>query len=103
MTELAAASSRGVAVFKNPPNPEAAKIFVNWILSREGQRAFVREWGRYNETGAVSMRKDVEPHPEHKLDLPDFANPQRYVWVATEAGVKEVDNVVKIYKASLGK
>jgi iron(III) transport system substrate-binding protein len=103
MTQLAAASSRGLAVFKNAPNPEAAKIFVNWVLSKEGQEAFVREWGKYNETGAVSMRKDVEPHPEHKTDLPDFAKPESYVWVATESGAKDIEAVVSIFKAAVGK
>jgi ABC-type Fe3+ transport system substrate-binding protein len=103
MAQLAAASSRGLAVFKNAPSPEAAKVFVNWVLSKEGQEAFVREWGKYNETGAVSMRKDVEPHPEHKSDLPDFANAQRYVWVATDDGAKDIDAVVSIFKAAVGK
>jgi len=103
MQQLAAASSRGLAVFKNAPNPEAAKIFVNWVLSKEGQEAFVREWAKYNETGAVSMRKDVEPHPDHKSDLPDFNDARRYVWVATEDGAKDIAAVVKIFKAAVGK
>jgi ABC-type Fe3+ transport system substrate-binding protein len=103
MEQLAAASSRGLAVFKNAPNPEAAKIFVNWVLSKEGQQSFVREWAKYNETGAVSMRKDVEPHPDHKSDLPDFGTAERYVWVATEDGAKDIASVVKIFKAAVGK
>ncbi len=101
--KLAAVSSRGLAVFKNAPNPEATKIFINWLLSKEGQTLFMKEWGAYNETGGVSMRKDVEPFPEHQSDLPDFALADQYVWVATEDGIKEVDAVVKIFKDVMGK
>ena len=64
---------------------------------------FVKEWGAVNETGGVSMRKDVEPHPEHKTDLPDFARANQYVWVATDDGAKEVAAVVKIFKDVMGK
>lgn len=100
---LAAASSRGLSVFKNAPNPEATKIFVNWVLSKEGQALFVREWAKYNGTGAVSMRKDVAPAAKHEDDLPDFSKPEQYVWVATEDGEKEIDAVVKIFKEVTGK
>jgi ABC-type Fe3+ transport system substrate-binding protein len=31
-----------VGVLKNPPHPNAAKVFVNWLLSKEGQEL----WGR---------------------------------------------------------
>lgn len=100
---LAAASSRGLSIFKNAPNPEATKIFVNWLLSKEGQALFVQEWAKYNANGAISMRKDVAPAPNHGEDLPDFTKPEQYVWVATEDGEKEVDAVVKIFKEVTGK
>jgi ABC-type Fe3+ transport system substrate-binding protein len=29
-----------VTVVKNPPHPNAAKIFVNWLLSKEGQETY---------------------------------------------------------------
>jgi ABC-type Fe3+ transport system substrate-binding protein len=96
--KLEAVSSRGFSVFKNAPNPEATKIFVNWVLSKEGQELFVKEWAAANESGAVSMRKDVEPHPSHTRDLPDFAKANDYVWVHTNEGAKEVDAVVRIFK-----
>jgi ABC-type Fe3+ transport system substrate-binding protein len=101
--QLAAASSRGLSVFKNAPHPEAAKIFINWVLSKEGQELFVKEWGAHNETGGVSMRKDVEPYPDHKTDLPDFSKADQYVWVATDDGAKDVAAVVKIFKEVMGK
>lgn len=29
-----------VAVVKNPPHPNAAKVFINWLLSKEGQEIY---------------------------------------------------------------
>lgn len=31
----------GIAVLKNPPNPNASKLFVNWFLSKDGQEKYV--------------------------------------------------------------
>lgn len=103
MPQLAVTLSRGLSVFKNAPHPEAAKVFVNWLLSKDGQTVAVREWAKHNLTGAVSMRKDVEPHPDHKMDQPDFDNPEQYVWVSTDDGSKEIDAVVRIFKEVTGK
>ncbi len=60
--------ARGVSVLRKPPNPAAVKVFVNWLLSKEGQEIYVREWAKTNFGGAFSMRGDVEPDPDH-LDL----------------------------------
>jgi iron(III) transport system substrate-binding protein len=100
---FASASSRGLAIFKNPPNPEAAKIFVNWILSKEGQELLIREWPKANTTGAVSMRKDVAPAPGHEEYLPDFKDPGQYIWVSTQQGDEELKVVTDIFKAWYGK
>jgi ABC-type Fe3+ transport system substrate-binding protein len=40
-----APSSNGsgvVGIVKNPPHPYAAKLFVNWLLSKEGQELYVK-------------------------------------------------------------
>jgi ABC-type glycerol-3-phosphate transport system substrate-binding protein len=29
-----------VTVVKNPPHPNAAKVFVNWLLSKDGQETY---------------------------------------------------------------
>lgn len=31
-----------IGVVKNPPHPHAAKVFVNWLLSKEGQELYVK-------------------------------------------------------------
>jgi iron(III) transport system substrate-binding protein len=97
------AISRGFAVFKNAPHPEATKVFLNWALSKEGQELIVREWAKYNTTGAVSMRKDVASDPKQAGDLPDFAKPDQYVWVSSQKGEEDVQAAVKIFKEWSGK
>jgi ABC-type Fe3+ transport system substrate-binding protein len=42
-----------VALFNRAPNPNAAKVYLNWLLSKEGQTIFARA------NGYVSARLDV--------------------------------------------
>lgn len=44
-----------VAIFKNSKNPEAAQVFVNYVLSKEGQQTLV-ELGNF-----IPVRPDVDP------------------------------------------
>jgi iron(III) transport system substrate-binding protein len=45
--------SRAVALFDRAPHPNAAKVFISWLLSREGQDTYARV------TGEVSRRLDI--------------------------------------------
>lgn len=42
-----------ISFFKNAPHPNAARVFINWFLSKEGQTA----WQKY--TGGNSFRMDI--------------------------------------------
>lgn len=46
-------ASGNLAMVNRPPHPNASKVFVNWVLSREGQTAFSQAFGRQ------SLRLDV--------------------------------------------
>jgi iron(III) transport system substrate-binding protein len=46
--------SMGIGVFNNPPHPHAAKAFLNWALTKEGQALWVQHLGNQ-----VSRRLDV--------------------------------------------
>lgn len=49
--------TRNLAVFANPPHPNAAKLLVNWYLSRAGQQTY----NDLNDRPAlVSLRTDVD-------------------------------------------
>ena len=57
-----------MAVVNRAPHPNATKLFVNWVLSKEGQTA----WQKYMEVN--SLRVDIP-----KDDLPPDAVPQKGV------------------------
>lgn len=42
----AASGSGNVVLLKNPPHPNATKVFLNWLLSREGQTALTKALGQ---------------------------------------------------------
>lgn len=46
--------SGALSVVKNPPHPNAAKIFVNWLLSKEGQEIYSKAIGQ------ATRRLDVQ-------------------------------------------
>jgi iron(III) transport system substrate-binding protein len=87
-------SANGIAVFQNAPHPNAAKVFVNWFLSREGQIAWSEAWSRPIDRN--SRRNDVPlrnagAYPDHtKLD-------QIAIW-GTDSGTKIVKAVTDACK-----
>ncbi len=73
-----------VTLVKNAPHPHAAKLFINWLLTREGQQVFNRAMGvpalrndlddswaiketivqpgwKYLDTNNLHFRESVEP------------------------------------------
>jgi iron(III) transport system substrate-binding protein len=74
--EISVLSASGVAVFKNAPHPNAAKVFINWFLSKEGQLAWEEAW------------RDPVPRNSRRLDVPvidpetypDYSNIRGAIW-----------------------
>ena len=64
-----------VALGKNPPHPNAARVLLDWLLSKDGQQAIV------DLTGRASTRPDVHNNPRifdsrwpiHVVGTPDAA------------------------------
>jgi iron(III) transport system substrate-binding protein len=52
------AGSGGVALVNKAPHPNAAKVALNWLLSREGQIAYQRIFAQGND-GPDSLRIDI--------------------------------------------
>jgi len=52
----AASGSGNVVVLKNSARPNAAKVFVNWLLSKEGQTAFTKALGQPTRRFDVDTR-----------------------------------------------
>ncbi|MBI4334162.1 MAG: extracellular solute-binding protein [Chloroflexi bacterium] len=64
-----------VSVFAKAPHPKAAKLFVNWLLSREGQTIYSRAEG--NQSARVDVSTDHLPsdkvrEPGRKYFLEDL-------------------------------
>ena len=51
-------SQGGVNLFKNAPHPNAAKVALNWLLSREGQETYQKVYAELNDV-RQSMREDI--------------------------------------------
>jgi iron(III) transport system substrate-binding protein len=63
-TPLAAGPS---AIFKAAPNPNAARLFQNWMNSREGQQMIVDVARQYSAHGQTVEKPGVRPLKEIKL------------------------------------
>jgi len=50
-----------IALPNQAPNPNAAKVFINWLLSREGQLAFQK---------ALAKAPDSEAPDSFRIDIP---------------------------------
>jgi iron(III) transport system substrate-binding protein len=95
------ALANGVSVFKNAPHAAAAKVFVNWTLSKAGQQAFVDSYVKNKAVGANSDRVDVEPKdPAHAVD---FSQLDKWSLQGTDAGNEDMTNVLALYKQISGK
>jgi ABC-type Fe3+ transport system substrate-binding protein len=83
-------SAGSLMLFNNAPNPNAARVFVNWLLSKDGQTVYS------TSTDQASRRLDVPT--DH---LPAFAIPKPGVnyWASyTEENVRlptALDNLLK--------
>jgi iron(III) transport system substrate-binding protein len=61
-----------ISLANKAPHPNAAKVVINWFLSREGQ--MIVQKGSPNEPGPNSLREDIP-----KEDLPPWAHRQKGV------------------------
>jgi ABC-type Fe3+ transport system substrate-binding protein len=71
----AGTGSGNLAVLKNPPHPNAAKVFVNWLLSKEGQSAVTKALGQPTRRFDVDTKWTKEfGHPSAK----DVLTPEKF-------------------------
>ncbi len=82
--------SRGMSVFRNNPSPNATKVFVDWVLSDEGQTSYALN--RHQN----SRKKGIEPGDTDLLI--DWSQYDKYSLQGTEKGSDQVMKVIEIYK-----
>ncbi len=83
-----------VAVMNNHPHPNAAKLFVNWVLSKEGQTVLSKA------NAQASRRVDV---PTDHLDpwmVPDAE--MKYLWETDESYMKASERNFELAKELFG-
>ena len=83
--EALTASASNIMVMNKAPDPHAAQLFINWVLSREGQSLFIR-LGEKRDTLRNDVSNDVI-EPQHRIyrdreyfvsfDNPDYVNNQK--------------------------
>lgn len=64
--EVLTASANNLMVLDNAPNPNALKLFVNWMLTRDVQQEFIRVGLRKD-----SLRNDIDNtviEPQYRID-----------------------------------
>ena len=90
----AGTGSGNLSVLKNAPHPNAAKVFVNWLLSKEGQTAVTKALGQPTRRFDVDTKWTKEfGHPSAK----EFLTPEKFDEL--ENGSEEV--VVKYRKPAM--
>ncbi len=69
----------------NHPHPNAAKVFINWYLSREGQIAFRMANNTKEDETTTSMREDlpanVVPEAARRRKDVDYIEISRHDWM----------------------
>lgn len=92
--------SGGVALINKAPHPHAAKVGLNWLLSREGQMAYQRLFAQGND-GPDSMRidipKDKVPRANRRPEVDDGRTPfvDRAEWMDQEPITKFIKEVLE--------
>lgn len=87
-----------MGLLKQAPHPNAAKVFINWFLSREGQLVMQNEYAKAMHSGSNSLRVDIPKDmipPDVRLE--DGIN---YVEVETPERMS-MEPVLKVYNEAL--
>lgn len=94
----ASSGSGNVVALQNAPHPNAAKVFVNWLLSREGQEVFTRAMGQ------PTRRLDVETAWTKQLGhigAKDALTPKRFFELENQS--EEMIKTVRVPAAALAR
>jgi iron(III) transport system substrate-binding protein len=69
----ASSGSGNVALLRNPPHPNASKVFLNWLLSQDGQTVFTKAMGQATRRLDVDTRwtREFGHTPAKEVLTPD--------------------------------
>lgn len=78
-----------VSLFNRAPHPNAARVYINWLLSKDGQTAYAKA------NGYISARADVAPEPDQAAHLPVPGAIKTYEQRALDVQAKELPPLLK--------
>jgi len=85
-----------VSIFQRTPHPNAALIFINWLISRDGQSVFQKAFA---EDFSLSAREDVSkdhlPSAYRLAKGAKFFPAYRPEFIDTKPALKVIDEVLK--------
>lgn len=81
--------SGGVSIINRPAHPNAAKVFLNWFLSREGQTVFTRAHG--GQSARIDVPTEgLDPDLVRKPDVKYFPGADSEVFLKKEDKSREL-------------
>jgi ABC-type Fe3+ transport system substrate-binding protein len=87
-----------LTLINQAPHPNAAKVFVNWFLSREGQLNFQRALAQAEEGSPDSLRTDI---PKDDV-LPKSRRVDGVKYLDTDNQRDAMKPVMKLVEETLG-
>ena len=91
VVETAASS---LLLMDRPPHPNAARLFINWLLSREGQISFQKSQGSCDSSRIDISKDDVPPLSRRRDGVPYFKL-WDLEWMEGDAVRKFIDESLK--------
>jgi iron(III) transport system substrate-binding protein len=95
--EISTSGNSGLALFNNAPNPNAARVFINWFLSRNGQAVWQNVMNTKVMEPSDSMRVDIS---KDKVSAPGRREEGKKYRVT---GFLDPDPPTKLFKELIGK
>jgi iron(III) transport system substrate-binding protein len=95
--EVSTSGNSGIALINNAPNPNTAKVFINWFLSRAGQTVWQATMNGKVQEPSDSMRVDI---PKDKVSVPAKRDEGKKYRVT---GFLDPDPPTKLFKELTGK
>jgi iron(III) transport system substrate-binding protein len=84
--------SGGLGLFNRAPHPNAAKVYINWLLSKEGQAGFAKV------NGYISSRLDVPTdHSPWRVPIPGS------IKTYTQQAIDIKDELTALFKEAFGR
>jgi len=85
-----------VAIFQRAPHPNSALVFINWLLSREGQSVFQKAFAEdFSLSAREDVRKDHLPSAYRLSKGSKFFPAYKPEYIDTKAALKVIDEALK--------